>query len=73
MSTETDYQLSEPQWDTLRVLRPSGAPAGRLNRYVLEQLAAQGLVSLSGDEPRLTPQGRAVVLRGCPRLLDLAA
>lgn len=72
MSTETDHPLSEPQWEALRALRPGGMP-GRLNRYALEQLVALDLVAMSGDHPALTAKGRAVVLRGCPRLWDLAA
>lgn len=72
MSTETEYQLTENQWDTLRALRPAGLPV-RLNRYVLDQLVAMGLVALSDTGPTLTPTGRTVVLRGCPRLWDLAA
>jgi hypothetical protein len=73
MTADTEHYLSEPQWETLRALRPSSAPRGRLNRYVLDQLVATGLVVMSGDTPVLTSAGRAVVLRGCPRLWDLAA
>jgi ribosomal protein S19E (S16A) len=73
MSTETEYQLTENQWDTLRMLRPAILPPAKLNRYVLDQLVAMGLVALSDTDPALTPTGRAVVLRGCPRLWDLAA
>lgn len=73
MSTETELHLTETQWDTLRALRPTGEPLGRLNRYVLDQLVAMGLVALRGTDPVLTSEGRAVVLRGCPRLWDLAA
>lgn len=72
MPTETDIQLTANQWDMLRALRP-GAPIVRLNRYILEQLAELGLVVLSDTVPALTPAGRSVVLRGCPRLWDLAA
>lgn len=73
MSTETDFQLTANQWDMLRALRPTGAPVGKLNRYVLDQLAELGLVVLVDDVPALTTTGRAVVLRGCPKLWDLAA
>ena len=73
MSTETEYQLTENQWDTLRMLRPAILPPAKLNRYVLDQLVAMGLVALSDTHPALTPMGCAVVLRGCPRLWDLAA
>lgn len=73
MSTETDFQLTTNQWDMLRALRPTDTPIGKLNRYVLDQLAELGLVALVDDVPALTATGRAVVLRGCPRLWDLAA
>lgn len=73
MLPETDKPLSEPQWEALRTLRPGGLPVGRPNRYALEQLAALDLVALAGEHPALTAKGRAVVLRGCPRLWDLAA
>jgi hypothetical protein len=72
MLTETDFQLSANQWELLRALRP-GAPAIRLNRYILDQLIALDLVSLVDDVPALTTTGRTVVLRGCPKLWDLAA
>jgi len=31
------------------------------------------LAEMIGDRPALTPTGRSVLLRGSPRLLDLAA
>jgi ribosomal protein S19E (S16A) len=72
MLIDTELQLSANQWEMLRALRP-GAPASRLNRYVLDQLVELGLVTLADDTPSLTAAGRTVVLRGCPRLWDLAA
>lgn len=72
MLTETDFQLNANQWEILRALRP-GAPTIRLNRYVLDQLVELGLVALVDDVPALTATGRTVVLRGCPKLWDLAA
>ncbi len=72
MLTETDFQLNANQWEILRALRP-GAPTIRLNRYVLDQLVELGLVTLLDDVPALTTTGRTVVLRGCPKLWDLAA
>lgn len=72
MLTETEFQLNANQWEILRALRP-GAPTIRLNRYVLDQLVELGLVALLDDVPALTTTGRAVVLRGCPKLWDLAA
>ena len=72
MNTEIDHNLTNDQWDMLRAVRPA-APAVKLNGYVLQQLGALGLVTLSDNAPRLTPKGRAVMLRGSPRLWDLAA
>lgn len=72
MLTEIDFQLNANQWEILRALRP-GAPTIRLNRYVLDQLVELGLVALVDDVPALTVTGRTVVLRGCPKLWDLAA
>lgn len=73
MPAETDFQLTAHQWDTLRALRPTSAPIGRLNRYTLDQLVEIGLVAMVNDTPALTTTGRTVILRGCPRLWDLAA
>lgn len=72
MLTETEFQLNANQWEILRALRP-GAPMNRLNRYVLDQLVELGLVARVDDAHALTATGRAVILRGCPRLWDLAA
>lgn len=72
MITDLDQNLTNDQWNMLRALRPA-APAVKLNAYVLQQLCALGLVALSDNPPMLTPQGRAVMLRGSPLLWDLAA
>ena len=72
MNTELDHDLSNDQWEALRALRPA-APAGKRNGHILQQLSALELVVLSEGAPMLTPKGRAVLLRGSPRLWDLAA
>jgi ribosomal protein S19E (S16A) len=72
MHTDLDQNLTNDQWNMLRALRPA-APSVKLNAYVLQQLSALGLVTLSDDAPLLTPKGRAVMLRGSPLLWDLAA
>lgn len=72
MHSELDHDLTSDQWAALRALRPA-APAGKLNGYVVQQLGTIGLVVLSDGAPQLTPQGRAVLLRGSPQLWDLAA
>ena len=72
MYTDFDQNLTNDQWNMLRALRPA-APAVKLNGYVLQQLSALDLVTLSDNAPLLTPKGRAVMLRGSPLLWDLAA
>lgn len=72
MHSESEQDLSSDQWEALRALRPA-APAGKMNSYVLQQLQALDLVALSDGAPQLNAKGRAVLLRGSPRLWDLAA
>lgn len=72
MNTEIDHDLSNDQWEALRALRPA-ALVGKKNIHTLQQLSALELVELCDGAPRLTPKGRAVLLRGSPRLWDLAA
>jgi hypothetical protein len=72
MHHDIDYDLTNDQWEALRALRPSSS-AGRLNNSILQQLHVLELVTLSETTPLLTPRGRAVILRGSPRLWDLAA
>lgn len=73
MHSELDHDLTNDQWQALRALRPAGFPAVKLNSHVLQQLSTIELVVLSDSAPQLTPKGRAVLLRGSPRLWDLAA
>ena len=73
MNAEFDYDLTPDQWETLRAIRVP-VPNGRaLNRFVIENLAALGLAVMTGDRPVITPKGRSVLLRGSPRLWDVAA
>jgi hypothetical protein len=73
MHTDIEHDLSNDQWDVLRALRPAMVPARKPNGYIVEQLVVLDLVTLSDGAPRLTAKGRAVMLRGSPRLWDLAA
>ncbi|MEA2885678.1 MAG: hypothetical protein QOD11_38 [Bradyrhizobium sp.] len=72
MNAEIDYDLTLDQWEALKALR---TPARRraLNRFVVEQLIALRLAAEIGDCPVITPEGRRVLLRGSPRLWDVAA
>jgi hypothetical protein len=44
-----------------------------LNRFLVEKLVELQLAEMIGDIPLITPKGRSVLLRGSPRLWDLAA
>jgi ribosomal protein S19E (S16A) len=73
MNAEFDYDLTPDQWETLKALRAPTTKARALNRFVVENLVALGLAGISDGRALLTPKGRSVLLRGSPRLLDLAA
>jgi hypothetical protein len=73
MSTELDYDFTPDQWDALKALRLPAAERRALNRSVVETLIALELAALRDDGPSITARGRSVLLRGSPRLLDLAS
>ena len=73
MTTNLDDQLTLDQWNTLKALRPTGPAAAKLGHYMIEQLIALELAAMSDGHAVITAQGRKVVLRGSPRLWDLAA
>ena len=71
MNTEFDFDLTPDQWETLKTLRLP-APEGRV-RSVVESLVALQLAAMTDDCPAITAKGRSVLLRGSPRLWDVAA
>jgi hypothetical protein len=73
MNTEFDYDLAPDQWETLRTLRLPAAQRRILNRFVVESLVTLQLAAMTDDCPIITPKGRSVLLRGSPRLWDVAA
>jgi hypothetical protein len=73
MNAEFDYDLTPDQWETLKALRAPAPRARALNRFVVETLVALQLAGITDGRAVLTPKGRSVLLRGSPRLLDLAA
>ena len=73
MNAEFDYDLTPDQWETLKALRASAPNARVLNRFVVGSLVALQLADMFDGRAALTPTGRSVLLRGSPRLLDLAA
>jgi hypothetical protein len=72
MNAELDYDLTQEQWKTLRALRLPPP-----DRHVPDQpvvaLVALELAVIDDGIPSITKKGRSVLLRGSPRLLDLAA
>jgi hypothetical protein len=73
MNTEIDYNFTLDQWDALKALRTPAAKRRILNRFVVEQLVALRLAVVVDDYPVITPAGRSALLRGSPRLWDVAA
>jgi hypothetical protein len=73
MSAEIDYDLMPDQWEALKEIRVPGLNGRAPNRAVVEQLVALELAEMAGDRAVITPKGRSVLLRGSPRLWDVAA
>ena len=73
MNVEIDYDLTKDQWETLKALRLPALERRFLNRGVADQLIALELAAVTGDGLIITPKGRSVLLRGSPRLWDVAA
>ena len=73
MNAEFDYDLTPDQWEALRALRLPAPKCRALNRSVVETLIALQLAAMADDRPVITRKGRSVLLRGSPRLWDVAA
>ena len=73
MNAKIDHDLTPDQWEALKALRTPAAKRRSLNRFAIEQLVALALAAEIGDGPVITPEGRSVLLRGSPRLWDVAA
>jgi hypothetical protein len=73
MNAEIDYDLTPDQWEALKALRLPALERRILNRSVLKPLIALQLATITDDGPVITPKGRSVLLRGSPRLWDVAA
>jgi hypothetical protein len=73
MNDEIDHDLTIDQWETLKALRVPTSGLSALNRFVLDDLFALGLVTMSGELPAMTPKGRKALIRGSSRLWDVAA
>lgn len=73
MNAELDYDLTLDQWEALKAIRLPAAERQIVNRRVVESLIALQLAAINGDCPVITLKGRSVLLRGSPRLWDVAA
>jgi hypothetical protein len=70
---EFDYDLTRDQWEALKALRLPAAERRVLERRAVTSLITLGLAALTGTHPTITRKGRSVLLRGSPRLWDVAA
>jgi hypothetical protein len=73
MNVEFDYDLTCDQWEALKALRLPAAERRILDRRAVKSLITLGLAALTGAHPAITRRGRSVLLRGSPRLWDVAA
>jgi hypothetical protein len=73
MNDEIDYDFTPEQWETLKALRVPVSKIFVLNQFVLDDLVAFGLATMSEDMPAITPKGRKALIRGSSRLWDVAA
>jgi len=72
MSAEIDDDLVPELWETLKALRAANSKNHESNRLVASLVELQ-LVKIIDDVAAITPRGRSVLLRGSPRLWDVAA
>ncbi len=73
MNAEFDYALTSDQWETLKALRAGTPNISALNRSALEYLITLQLAAMSENRPVMTSRGRKALVRGSPRLWDVAA
>jgi hypothetical protein len=72
MNGEFDYDLTRNQWETLKSLRAPKHERLGLNRFVLDELTALGLVATLDNSPVITATGRKALIRGSSTLWDVA-
>ena len=73
MNADIDFDLTPVQWETLKALRIPRPEQLSVNGFALQELIGLGFAQISEGRPMITPKGREVVLRGSPRLWDVAA
>ncbi len=73
MYADIEYDLTPEQWDCLKATRLAAHNCRKADSTTIESLVALGLVTFVDVRPAITPKGRSVLLRGSPRLWDVAA
>ncbi len=73
MTAEFDYDLTPDQWEALKALHVPSPNCRAMRGSVLESLVVLHLAEMTGDCAVITSKGRSVLLRGSPRLWDVAA
>ena len=73
MNVEFDYDLTSDQWEALKSLRLPASKRRFVNRSIVESLVALQLATICDDLAMITSHGRKVLVRGSPRLWDVAA
>jgi len=73
MNADIDFDLTPAQWETLKALRTPESASRPLDRAALRELIGFELAVITEQGPMITSKGRKVVLRGSPRLWDVAA
>jgi hypothetical protein len=73
MNTEIDYDLTPDQWEVLKALREPSDRCRGLSPFAVEILVTLQLATVFHSQPVITRKGRSVLLRGSPRLWDVAA
>ena len=72
MNAEFDDDLTSDQWEALKALRTGTPRIAVLRQSVLDDLIKLQLVTISEKQPIITSRGRTVLVRGSPRLWDVA-
>ena len=73
MDAELDFDLTPAQWETLKALRTPVSEHRALDQLAVQNLIGLELAVITESGPMITTRGREVILRGSPRLWDVAA
>ena len=73
MNAEFDHDLTSDQWEALKALRLPDSKRRSVNRFIVESLITLQLVVMIDNLPVITSSGRKALVRGSPRLWDVAA